>query len=141
MGSAIADALDGWSRAPAALVTVLLWTAWAAAVLALLAPRPWGLTLLRVVAPIGAACALLTIGSTTAASAGLALASSLIAALLALSEPIAAAAANALAYGDEVRFPLRIPTPLLAGPVPLAVVLAGSGVVAGPLLLTDGRVV
>ena len=30
--------------------------------------------------------------------------------------------ANALAYGDEVRFPLHIPTPLLFLPVPLAVV-------------------
>jgi hypothetical protein len=52
---------------------------------------------------------------------------------------VAEAAANALAYGDERRFPLRIPTALLALPVPVAVVVTAAGIAAGPLLLADGR--
>jgi hypothetical protein len=105
---------------------------WAAALFALFAPRPWGLTLVRVVAPCGFACALLSSASTSAASAALALAGSGIAAILALSAPVASATANALAYGDEQRFPLRIPLPLLLGPVPVAVVLVGLGATSGP---------
>jgi len=120
---------------------VLLWTAWAAGLLALLAPRPWGLTLLRVAAPIAVACTVLSITSTGAAPAAIAIASSVLAAALALSDPVAAAAGNALAYGDEVRFPMRIPTPLLIGPVPLAIALAAAGAVAGPLLLADANVI
>jgi hypothetical protein len=114
---------------------------WAAGVLALLAPRPWSLTLLRVVAPLAVVCSILSITSTSAASAAIAVASSLVAATLALSEPVAAAAANALAYGDEVRFAMRIPTPLLMGPVPLAIALVAAGAVTGPLLLADAKIV
>ena len=58
---------------------------------------------------------------------------------LALSAPIASATANAAAYGDEVRFMLRVPTPLLLGPTPIAVLLVGFGAAIGPLLLADGR--
>jgi hypothetical protein len=140
-GGAIGDALDGWPTGPARLATVLLWTAWGAGLLPLLAPRPWGLTLLRVVAPVAVACAFLSITSTSAASAAIAVASSALAAALALSDPVAVAAGNALAYGDEVRFPMRIPTPLLIGPVPLAIALVAAGAVAGPLLLADAKVI
>jgi hypothetical protein len=38
-------------------------------------------------------------------------------------------------YGDEARYPLRVPAPLLAGPVPLAWVAVVGGGVAGPVLL------
>ncbi len=138
-GSAFADATEGWSSGPARLAAILLWVTWAAALFALFAPRPWGLTLVRVVAPCGFACAVLSSASTSAASAALALAGSGIAAILALSAPVASATANALAYGDEQRFPLRIPLPLLLGPVPGAVVLVGLGATSGPLLLADGR--
>ena len=79
--------------------------------------------------------------STSTSNAVIAIASSLLAAALTLAAPFAQATGNALAYGDEVRFPLHIPTPLLLLPVPLAVVLVGAGVAAGPLLLADGRVV
>jgi len=141
LGGAIADALDRWPAGPARLAMVLLWTAWAAGLLALLAPRPWGLTLLRVTAPVAVACAVLSITSTSAASATIAVATSVLGAALALSDPIAAAAGNALAYGDEVRFPTRIPTPLLLGPVPLAVALVVAGAVTGPLLLADANLI
>lgn len=141
VGGAISDALSGWSTAPARVAAVLLWAAWAIGLVALLAPRPWGLTALRIVAP---AMVLVSIASVPAAGAGpaaLAIASSIVTAALALSAPVAQAAGNALAYGDEVRFPLRIPIPLLLGPVPLAVALVIAGTASGPLLLADGHFV
>jgi len=138
-GAAFADAIDGWSIGPARLAAAFLWVIWAAGLFTLFAPRPWGLTLLRVVAPCGFACVALSSTSTSAPSAALALTSSAVAAILALSAPTALAAANAHAYGDEQRFPLRTPMPLLLGPVPLAVALVALGVASGPLLLADGR--
>ena len=140
-GSALGDALEGWSTSPARVAAVLLWTAWTVGLIALLAPRPWGLTALRVVAPAAVAAALLAVASTSAAAAAFAVASCALAAVLALSSPIAQAAANSAAYGDEVRYPLRTPLSLFFGPVPLAVVLVAVGVSAGPLLLADGRYV
>ena len=138
-GTAFGDATHGWSTAPALTAAVILWAVWAIGLFALFAPRPWGLTFLRVVAPCGFAAVVFSLSSTSALSAGIALAGGGIAAVLALSAPVASATANALAYGDEHRFPLRVPMPLLLGPIPVAVALTGAGAVTGPLLLADGR--
>lgn len=139
--SAIADALDGWSSAPADVAAAMMWIAWAIALVALFAPRPWGLTFVRVVTPVGVVIAIVCAPSSTAGAAAIAIAFTLVAAVLALSPVFAQAAANALAYGDEERFPLRIPLPLLLAPVPVAVVLVAAGMATGPLLLADGRAV
>jgi len=138
-GTALGDATESWSTAPARCAAVILWAVWVAGLFALFAPRPWGLTLLRVVAPCGFVCVLLSLTSTSVASAALALIGGGFAAVFALSAPIAAATANARAYGDELRFMLRVPMPLLLGPIPIAVLLAGFGAAIGPLLLADGR--
>ena len=140
-GGALGDALSGWSTAPARVAAVLLWAAWAVGLMALLAPRLWGLTALRIVAPAAIVMACAAAASTSASSAALAITSCVVAAAFALSTRVAQEAGNSLAYGDEVRFPLRVPTPLLLGPVPLAVALVISGVTAGPLLIADDRVV
>ena len=139
-GTALADAIDGWSSGPARVAEILLWAAWAGGLLALFAPRPWGLTVLRIVAPLGVAATIATVTSTTAGAATLAISVSVIAAALALAAPMNFAACNALAYGDEVRFPLRIPTPLLLGPIPLAIAVLGVSL-AGPFLLADAQLV
>jgi hypothetical protein len=140
-GGALGDALAGWSTAPARVAAVLLWAAWTIGLVALLAPRPWGLTALRVVAPAAVILTLASVASTSATSAALALSSSAVASAFAMSAPVAHAAGNSMAYGDEVRFPLRVPMSLLLGPVPLAVVLVGAGAAAGPLLIAAGRIV
>jgi hypothetical protein len=140
-GDALADALDDWPRAPVVVAVVLLWSAWLAGLIALLAPRPWGLTALRVVAPIATVVTVASVPSSSAVSGTLAVVGALVAAVFALAPPVAERAANALAYGDEVRFPLRVPTPLLALPVPIAVLFVAAGIASGPLLLADGRVV
>lgn len=141
VGGALGDALSSWSDAPARVAAVFLWSAWAIGLVALLAPRPWGLTVLRVVAPAVVLLTLPSVTSASAASAILAGSSAIVATVFALSASVAQTAANSIAYGDELRFPLRTPVSLLVGPVPLAVVLVGAGACAGPLLLADGRIV
>jgi hypothetical protein len=139
-GDAISDALDAWSTGPARMAAVLLWAGWAAGELALLAPRPWGLTLLRVVAPGAVLITVAAAPSTSAVSATLAIATAVVAAGFALSANVAQATGNSLAYGDEARFPLRIPTPLLLALVPLAVLVVLAGASSGPLLLAEDRI-
>lgn len=139
VGAVLEDALDGWSRGPATVAAATCWAAWTVALVALLAPRPWGLTALRVAAPAAVGITLAAAPSTDGTSAVLAVTSAVVAAVLALSAPVTEAAGNALAYGDEVRFALRVPTPLLFGPVPLAIALVAAGVAAGPLLLASQR--
>src|SRR4051794_8681039 len=136
-GGAFADAVHGWPAGPARLATIMVWLAWASGLLALLAPRPWGTTLLRIVAPLLAVASVFTVTSASAASAVAAVITTVAAAALALCEPVTATAGTALAYGDEIRYPMRIPTPLLFAPVPIAVALTGLGAVVGPLLLAD----
>ena len=138
-GTALGDALSGWSTGPARVAALLLWAAWTLGLIALLVPRPWGLTALRVVAPAAVFVALLSVAGTSAASALVALSSCLLAAGFALSAPVSQAAGNAVAYGDEIRYPLRIPISLFLGPVPLAVALTAAGVSVGPLLIADQR--
>ena len=139
-GGALSDALAGWSAGPSRVAAVLLWAAWAIGLVALLSPRPWGLTALRIVAPAAVIVTLASVAGAGGGAAALAVSSSIVAAVFALSAPIAQSAANALAYGDEVRFPLRIPTSLALGPVPLAVVFTIAGISTGPLLIADGRI-
>jgi hypothetical protein len=140
VGTALADALVSWSTTPARVATVLAWTAWALGLLALFAPRTWGLTCLRVLAPAAVGVAALAGFGTDGLTAVVAIASSLVTAAFACSAPVAQAAANSAAYGDEIRFPLRIPPALFLGPVPLAILSIAAGVAIGPLLLADGRV-
>jgi hypothetical protein len=138
-GTALADATESWSTAPARGAAAILWAVWVAGLFAMFAPRPMGLTLLRVVAPCGFVCVVFSLTSTSVASAAVALIGAGLAAVLALSAPIASATANAAAYGDELRFLLRIPMPLLLGPIPIAVLIVGFGAAIGPLLLADAR--
>jgi hypothetical protein len=140
VGSALADGLDGWSTGASVVAAALCWAAWATGLLALLAPRPWGLTFLRAAAPITVALALVAVPATSTGTAMIAIASSLLSAILVLGAPVAFAAANSLAYGDEVRFSLRVPSALFLGPIPFATALAGAGVATGPILLGDGRI-
>lgn len=136
-GPAAADAVDSWSGAPRAVASLLLWATWAAVLLASFAPRPLGLTVLRVAAPL---CVALAIAAAPAAGLGiglLAVAGTAVAAWLAFTPAVGYRFVNGAAYGEERRYPLRVPPALLLGPVPLAAVLLAAGVVAGPLLLAD----
>jgi hypothetical protein len=138
-GPAAADALDSWSAGPRALASVLLWAAWGAALLACFAPRPLGLTVLRVTAAAAVVLALAATPATTPLRALLAVAGTALTAWLVFTPAVGYRFVNGAAYGDERRYPLRVPPALLLGPVPLAGALVAGGVVAGPLLLADQR--
>jgi hypothetical protein len=130
---ALGDALDQRSSAVANTVAAIAYLAWGLGLVALFAPRPWGLTVLRVLAPVVAAAGVVLLVSegTIAIPAAVI---GILAAFLALGPHYAQAAGNALAYGDETRFPLRIPLPLLAIAVPIAIALIAGAVIAPPLL-------
>jgi hypothetical protein len=142
-GPAASASLDSWSDGPRVAGAVLLWAAWAGGLLATLAPRPITLTALRVIAPAFVIAALLTAidgeGSTLAIVG--AIVATVVCAVLASGHDIASAAANSIAYGDEQRYPLRVPPALFLGPLPGARLLVMAGVVAPVLLLADGQIV
>jgi hypothetical protein len=138
-GPAAADALDSWSSAPRAVASVVLWSVWGAALLASLAPRPLGLTVLRVAAPVAVVLALAAAPSAGPVKGLLAVAGTAVAAGLAFTPAVGYRFVNGAAYGEERRYPLRVPPALLLGPVPLAAALIAAGVAAGPLLLADER--
>jgi hypothetical protein len=135
-GPALGDALDDASR-PIQLVAGLgLWLGWALVLVATLVPTTVSLTALRVAAPgvaVAALAATVAGGASTADVVGLA--GALVAALAAFWPRTGEAFVNGSSYGDERRMPLRVPGPLLAGPLPLVWAVAASGVAAGPLLL------
>ncbi len=140
-GGVLAEATADWPTAPGIVLAVLAWGAWAGGLLAVLVPRPVGLTALRAVAPtflVGAVVAAVGVGGVVAVGA---VAATAVAQVLVARPGPAAAAANASAYGDELRFPLRVPPGLFAGPVPLARLALTGAVTAGPLLLADRRIV
>jgi hypothetical protein len=142
-GPAASGALDGWSDGPRVVAEVLLWIAWAIGLLATFAPRPSTLTALRVVAPafvIGAIAAACSDGASGLARA-VAVAATLAAAVLASGHDVSIESANASSYGDETRFPLRVPPALFLAPLPLARLLVAAACAAGPLLLADGDIV
>ena len=142
-GPAAAAALEDWSAPPRTLAEALLWAAWAIALVALFAPRPLGLTVVRVVAPsfVVLAVVVLVTGAADAREAGVAVAATLLAGTLAVASPsLSLACANGAAYGDERRYPFRIPPVLWLGMLPSAPLLVATGVAAGPLLLADARV-
>jgi hypothetical protein len=138
-GPAAAAALDPWSSAPRLLATVVLWGAWGAGLVATLAPRPAGLTVVRVAAGLAVLVAVLATVEASAAESVAGLAGTLAVAVLALHPAVGFAFVNGAAYGDERRFPLRLPPALMLGPLPLAVPVLGLGATAGPLLLAAGR--
>lgn len=140
-GGALADATASWSTAPQVVVAVVAWAVWGAALLGIVLPRPVGLTVVRTVAPCFLVLAVVIAGSAdiAGAAAALAVAATLVAQVLVARPALALLAANALAYGDESRYPLRVPPGLFLGPLPLVRLLLGAALVTGPLLLADQR--
>lgn len=139
-GAALADALDAWSPSPRVVAAVLLWVVWSIGLLGVFVPRPVSVTAVRVIAPIGVALAVVATRSTSTANGVLAATCALLASVLVALPWLAEAGLNALAYGDERRFPLKVPPALFLGPLPLSVALLGAALSTGPLLLADRRV-
>lgn len=140
-GTVLADAADGWPSGPTAVGASLAWATWGVVLFALFVPRPLSLTVARVGTP-SAAVVIVVVAFRADTAVGLeivAVVEAAATAALVWSATFAETCAQAVAYGDERRFPLRTPPGLLVGPVPLAVAVVAVGVSAGPLLLGGGR--
>jgi hypothetical protein len=136
LGPAVGDALDDASRPVQVVASTGLWLGWAAVLVATLVPTTVSLTTLRVAAPaavVAAMAAVVADGGSAATVVGLA--GALVAALVAFWPGTGQAFVAGSSYGDERRMPLRVPGPLLAGPLVLVWAAAAAGVAAGPLLL------
>lgn len=134
---AITACLDPHSGPVRNVTIALLALAWIATLAALAVARPLGLTALRTAAPIAAGLAIAAAisGRPSVWAAALAIVATLAAAVLAGSAEVGRWCAQGAAYGDEERYPLRVPPSILVTLVPIALVLFTAGVATGPLLL------
>lgn len=144
VGSLLDRALAERSTAIATTSAAIAWTVWVVELLATLVPHPISLTALRVIAPATTTAAMVataTRGDASALVVGLSAASVGLATVLAFLPSIGERMINGPAYPNERRMFLRVPGPLLLGPMPLAWALVWTGLLTGPLLLAGGRVI
>jgi hypothetical protein len=134
-GPTFAAALDDASRPVQLTAAVGLWVGWAVVLLLTLVPTPLSLTLLRMLAPAAPVAALVGFLRVPGGWAGLALAASLGAAALAFTAEIGQRFVQGGAYGDEQRFPLRPPGPLVLGPLEILWAATVGALGTGALLL------
>lgn len=138
-GPAFAEALSDTERSFRIGTSVALWVVWAAMMIALMVPRTETLTAMRLVVPaslIAFVWAAVDAGgslSTTEATIGAV--SVAIVFALSLRASVSDVFVDGSSYGDESRFLLRTPGPLLLGPIFVVWALAVGGVVTGPMLL------
>jgi hypothetical protein len=136
-------ALEDTSRSFELGVGILLWVVWGAMLVAAMIPRTETLTALRIV-PFAAVCAsiwaAIDAGSdASTASTAAALVATTLAAAFSIRSTISDAFVDGSSYGDERRFMLGTPGPLLLGPLAIVWVVIVAGSVAGPLLLLTQR--
>jgi hypothetical protein len=133
---AFRDALRGRSGAVQVVAAAGLWAGWVVVLAATLVPSPVSLTVVRVLAPgAGAAAVVAAFAGASASAAVAAIGLGVVAAILAFTAEVGGLFVQAGAYGDESRFVLRPPGPLLAGPLEVAWLALAVAVGAGPLLL------
>ena len=137
LGPALADGfhdLDGHT-----LLSVSAWALWGLGLLATLVPRPVTLTTIRIGGPAAAALSVWT--ATTVddtALVAVALGGAFVLGVLSHWPAVADTYVDGASYGDEKRFLLRAPGPVVLALGPLAWALTVAGVVVGPLLLASG---
>jgi hypothetical protein len=137
MGPALGAALHPHSEAVRLAAVALAWAAWAVVLVGTLVPYPLGLTALRVAAP-GAAVVAVVAAATNRPSAldsALAVASALLALVVAMAPATGLLYVNGPAYPNERRYPLRPPGQVLMGPLELVWALSLGAPIVGILLL------
>ena len=141
-GPALGAALDGRTDTVALVASVILWLGWAAVLVASLVPSTVGLTVLRVLAPAAGVATAWAVVVATAADFGevgvgdvVGLVVTAAAAVVAMAPSVGDAFVDGSSYGPERRFALRVPAPVLLGPLELTWAVALAGVLTGPLLL------
>ncbi len=135
-GVVLADRLNGWDTSVRATASILLWCAWAAVAIATVVPTPALLAVVRVGTAAAMSVTVVAMGYGSSFVGGffplLALAAS-------MRPEVAEWFVNGPAYANERRFPLRVPGPLLLGPIWLAGLVVVGGPVGGVLLVAAGE--
>ena len=141
-GPALGAALDGRNDTVALVASVILWLGWAAVLVASLVPSTVGLTVLRMLAPAAGVATAGAVVVATDADFGevgvgdvVGLVVTAAAAVVAMAPSVGDAFVDGSSYGPERRFALRVPAPVLLGPLELTWAIALAGVLTGPLLL------
>lgn len=141
-GPALGAALDGRNDSVALVASVILWLGWAAVLVASLVPSTVGLTVLRMLAPAAGVATAWAVVVGTDADFGevgvgdvVGLVVTAAAAVVAMAPSVGDAFVDGSSYGPERRFALRVPAPVLLGPLELTWAIALAGVLTGPLLL------
>jgi len=137
-GVLVGDALDPTRHGFRGAVSWMAWLAWLAVLIVLAVPRPLTLTLGRIGAPaILPAAAWAAINVDSDATIIIGVASAAAAALVPLLAAVGERFVDAASYGDEQRFPLRPPGPVLLLLLLPTWALTLAAVTSGPLLLAD----
>ena len=140
LGPAVAEALHDLSPGPRSTASIALWLLWAVGLTVTLVPLPATLTALRLGVPALAAVALWSAPAGTDAfrtTAGLAATTLVVA--VAFSASTSDRFVDGASYGDERRFLLRTPGPVVLMLGPMATLAALAGLAIGPVLLLDAR--
>jgi hypothetical protein len=136
LGPALGEALDEHSLPVARTASTLAWLTWTAVLLAIVVARTPSLTIVRIAAPAAlVVAAWAAIAGDQGALDALAAAWGAAVVIAAFSPLTGEHIVNGSSYGDERRMPLRLPAPLLLGPVPFAWAATTGLPVAGALLL------
>ena len=138
VGDLIHPALRPEDGATRTTVIMAMWLAYALVLAALLLPGPRGLTVARIGVPAGAVelWLALTDGSFEPA-AWIGLVAGSLGTIIVLQPVYAEAQVDAASYGDERRFLLRPPAPVIGALVAPLWAISVLGVAAGPLVLAD----
>ena len=140
LGPAVAKALHDLSPGPRSTASIALWLLWAVGLTVTLVPLPATLTALRLGVPALAAVALWSAPAGTDAfrtTAGLA--ATTLGGAAAFSASTSDRFVDGASYGDERRFLLRTPGPVVLMLGPMATLAALAGLTIGPVLLLDAR--
>ena len=110
----VSTSLEGVDSGTKLLARVALWTLWSVLLLCVMVPSSISLTTLRLIAPVHSTVVLIVVASEPSANSIIALALSVAMTAFAFMAEIGAHFVQKSAYGDEMRFLLRCPTPMAA---------------------------
>ena len=120
------------------VAAVGLWSIWSITLVASLVPSTVSLTTIRITMPasvVAAAWAALAVADGADTPESIALGITALAAVLSLSAAVGFTFINGSSYGDERRFPLRPPGPVVMGPLEVVWVAMIASAFTGPMLL------
>lgn len=136
MGPALADALAARSELVQRVDSWGLWLIWFGGLVSTLVASSVSLTANRVLGPAAMIASLAAVATGARGPAAIvAVLFGLLTLVAVVNREIADCYLNGSSYGDERRFLLRTPAPLLLGPLELAVTITIAGAVTGPMLL------